>query len=58
MGFQKRLLDQVGGIEPDPQRLADQRAGQQPQVVAVQLQQPPQRGLVAGAGLGQEQIRE
>ena len=42
-GLEKRLLDQVGGIEPDPQRLADQRAGDQAQVVAIKLQEPAQR---------------
>jgi hypothetical protein len=55
-GLEERLLDEVGGIEPDPQRLADQRAGDQPQVVAIELQEPAQRGGVAGAGLLQEQL--
>jgi hypothetical protein len=46
----------LGGIQPDPQRLADQRAGDQPQVVAIELEEPAQRGLVAGAGLLQEDL--
>ena len=55
--LQEGLLDQVGGIEPNPQRLADQRAGHQPEVVAIEFQEPP-RGLVAGAGLLQEPLRD
>ena len=33
--FQEGFLDQVGRVEPDPQRLADHGAGYYPQVVAV-----------------------
>ena len=50
------LLDQVGGVEADAQRLADQRAGHLPQVVAVELQEPAQRGFITGAGLLQEPL--
>ena len=58
VGFEKRFLDQIGGVEPDLQRLADQGAGQQPEIIAIQLQQPAQRRLVAGAGPGQEPFED
>ena len=36
--LQERLLDQVRGIELNLQRRTDQRAGQEPKIIAVQFQ--------------------
>ena len=54
MRLQERFLDQVGGIELNLQRWADEGAGQEPEVIAVQLQEPAQRRFVAGAGILQQ----
>ena len=47
VGLEQRFLDQVGGVRLAPQRGVDAGAGQQPQVVAIRLQQPVEgaRGL-------------
>jgi hypothetical protein len=57
MGFERGLLHEVRLVDPRPDRVADQRAGQEPQVVAILLQKPAARGNVAGAGLLQEDLR-
>ena len=54
MGLQVRLLDQVGGVEPDLESPADQGPGQDPEIAPIKLQQQAPRGIVAGAGLLQE----
>ncbi len=53
MGFEQRFLDQVGGVRLAPQRGVDAGAGQQPQVVAIRLQQPVQgaRGLTRASSI-------
>ena len=56
MGLEQGLLDQVGRIEPDLQGLADECPGHEPQVIAVELQKPAARGIVAGAGPAQQQL--
>ncbi len=43
VGFQQRFLDQVGRVGLAAQRGVDAGAGQEPQVVAIRLQQPVQR---------------
>ena len=50
--LQERFLDQVGRIELDLERRADKRTGQQPEIIAVQLQEPAQRrpGRLRGPG--------
>ena len=56
VGLEERLLHQVRRLELDPQCDADQRAGHQPQIVAIQLQQAAERRRVAAAGLGDQLI--
>ena len=56
MRLEERLLHDVGRVELRPQGTADQGAGHQAEVVPVQLQQPSQRRVVAGAGLLQESL--
>ena len=56
--LQERFLDQVGRIELDLERRADQRTGQEPEIIAVQFQQPAQRSLVASAGPNHEQTKD
>ena len=51
VSLQKRLLDQVGGIELDLERWADQGAGHDPEIVPVQLQKPAQCRLITGEAL-------
>ena len=50
VGLQERFLNQVRRLELDPQSAADQRAGHQPQVVAVKLKKfsPCRRAALAG----------
>jgi hypothetical protein len=54
MRLQEGLLDQVRRLQLDPQRGTDERARHQSQVVAVELQEPPQRILISIAGPLQE----
>ena len=56
VGLEERLLDQVRRLELDPQGDADQRPGDQSQIVAIKLQQRAQRGFVAAAGLRDQLI--
>ena len=43
VGFEERLLYQVRGVEPGPQRWPDQRSGQRVQVLAIPLQEAAPR---------------
>ena len=54
VGLEEGLLNQVGRVEPGPQGAVDQRAGHKPEVVAVKLQQPAPRRVVAGSGRPQK----
>jgi hypothetical protein len=56
VGFHQSLLHQVGGVQPHAQPGADLCPGQQPQVIAVQVQKAPQGAGLTGPGLFQEHL--
>jgi hypothetical protein len=56
MRLQERFLHQVGGVELHAQRVFKQRAGDQPRIVAVKLEQQAQGGDIARTGLAQRQL--
>ena len=57
MGFQERLLDEVGRVALAPQPPAEPKPCQERQIAPVQFQELSERSTVLGTGLLQELSR-